>query len=41
MEKFLQCMKEHDGVHLHCHQQTKVNGSPASNNVCHFLHALS
>jgi hypothetical protein len=24
MEKFMQCMKEHDGVHMHCHQQTKV-----------------
>ena len=25
MEKFMQCMKDHDGVHMHCHQQTKVN----------------
>lgn len=24
MEKFMQCMKDHDGIHLHCHQQTKV-----------------
>ena len=21
----MQCMKDHDGVHMHCHQQTKVN----------------
>lgn len=41
MEKFLQCMKEHDGVHLHCHQQTKVNGSLASNNFYYFVRALS
>lgn len=25
----MQCMKEHDGVHMYCHQQTKVQCSRA------------